>query len=84
MCQHFTVVTSVLQILIALRVMFRVHVYWSGSDTYPVFRTRFSLCRAYEKFENDDSQVFWTFMRLITKASLLCDTRKTKKIKADC
>ena len=40
--QHFTVVTSFLQILLVLRVMFRVHVYWSGSDTYPVFRTRFS------------------------------------------
>ena len=42
--QHFTAVTSVWQILFVLRVMFRVHVYvyWSGSDTYPVFRTRFS------------------------------------------
>ena len=40
--KHFTAVTSVLQILFTLRVMFRVYVYWSGSDTYPVFRTRFS------------------------------------------
>ena len=40
--QHFTAVTSVLKILFVLRVMFRVYVYWSGSDTYPVFRTRFS------------------------------------------
>ena len=40
--QHFTAVTSVLQILFVLRVVFRVYVYWSGSDTYPVFRTRFS------------------------------------------
>ena len=40
--QHFAAVTSVLQILFVLRVMFRVYVYWSGSDTYPVFRTRFS------------------------------------------
>ena len=35
-------VTSVLKILFVLRVVFRVYVYWSGSDTYPVFRTRFS------------------------------------------
>ena len=40
--RHFIAVTSVLQILFALRVVFRVYVYWSGSDTYPVFRTRFS------------------------------------------
>ena len=40
--QHFTAVTSVLQILFVLRVVFRVYVYWLGSDTYPVFRTRFS------------------------------------------
>ena len=40
--QHFADVTSVLQILFVLRVMFRVYVYWSCSDTYPVFRTRFS------------------------------------------
>ena len=40
--QHFATVTSVLQTLFVLRVMFRVYVYWSGSDTYPVFRTRFS------------------------------------------
>ena len=40
--QHFTAVTSVLIFLFVLRVMFRVYVYWSRSDTYPVFRTRFS------------------------------------------
>ena len=40
--KHFTAVTSVLQILFVMCVMFRVYVYWSGSDTYPVFRTRFS------------------------------------------
>ena len=41
MRQHFTVVTSVLQILIALRVMFRIYRYvhsiWSSSDTYTIF-----------------------------------------------
>ena len=41
--KNFTAVTSVFQLLFVLRVMFRVYVYWSGSDTYPVFRTRFSL-----------------------------------------
>ena len=40
--QHFTAVTSVLKNLFVLRVMFRVYVYRSGSDTYPVLRTRFS------------------------------------------
>ena len=40
--QHFTAVTSVVKSLFVLRVMFRVYVYLSGSDTYPVFRTRFS------------------------------------------
>ena len=40
--QNFIAVTSVLQILFILHVMFRVYVYWSCSDTYPVFRTRFS------------------------------------------
>ena len=43
--QHFAAVTSVLQILFVLRVMFRVYVYWSGSDTYPVFRTRMIVRR---------------------------------------
>ena len=40
--QNFIAVTSVLKILFALRVVFRVYVYCSGSDTYPVFQTRFS------------------------------------------
>ena len=40
-------VGSILQLLLLLRVMFRVYVYWSSSDKYQVFRIRFShICKS--------------------------------------
>ena len=43
---------TLVSILFALRVMFRVHVYLPGSDTYPVFRTRFSPTPAHGSRDN--------------------------------
>ena len=74
---YFTVVTSILQILLVLRVVFRVHVYWSGSDTYPVFRTRFTPSR---NVTRHICVMFYEFLALTMCASRRQHNHKTGRM----